>query len=75
MLTQTVRFLKVAAAAVVVSAAALVSAPAITTTDVAACLEDMACWDCATMGNQICGPQLAEGENAWDEGVYVGGWN
>ena len=19
------------------------------------CLEDMACWDCTTMGNQICG--------------------
>ena len=20
------------------------------------CTEDMSCWDCATMGNQICGP-------------------
>jgi hypothetical protein len=22
----------------------------------AACMEDMPCWDCATMGNLICGP-------------------
>ena len=22
-----------------------------------ACEEDMPCWDCATMGNRICGPQ------------------
>ena len=21
------------------------------------CVEDMACWDCETMGNLICGPQ------------------
>jgi hypothetical protein len=20
------------------------------------CLEDMACWDCRTMGNRMCGP-------------------
>lgn len=20
------------------------------------CLEDQPCWDCATMGNQVCGP-------------------
>jgi hypothetical protein len=23
----------------------------------AVCAEDMACWDCASMGNQICGPR------------------
>lgn len=22
-----------------------------------ACVEDMPCWDCNTMGNKVCGPQ------------------
>lgn len=25
---------------------------------VGACEEDMACWDCTTMGNLICGPNV-----------------
>lgn len=29
--------------------------PAPTTT---ACEEDQPCWDCATMGNRLCGPQV-----------------
>ena len=24
------------------------------------CAEDMACWDCETMGNRICGPLKEE---------------
>lgn len=27
----------------------------------ATCAEDMACWDCTTMGNRICGPTTTEG--------------
>jgi hypothetical protein len=27
-----------------------------TATDVPTCYEDEPCWDCATMGNHICGP-------------------
>lgn len=46
-------------------------------------MEDESGWDCATMGNLICGPnvvrhenvQLATGPNAWDNGEYVGGYN
>lgn len=25
------------------------------------CQEDMACWDCETMGNRVCGPMKDEG--------------
>lgn len=35
---------------------AFIQAPTTTTTTVAHCDEDQPCWDCATMGNLICGP-------------------
>ena len=41
----------------------------------AACQEDMACWNCEVMGNQICGPQTGIGTalSADQHGVYVDG--
>lgn len=48
------------------------AAPAVPATS---CAEDQPCWDCTTMGNHVCGVELAAGENAYDEGAYVGGWN
>jgi hypothetical protein len=39
------------------------------------CVEDMECWDCATMGNRICGTEYATGPHAYDHGAYVGGYN
>lgn len=35
--------------------------------------EDEYGWDCATMGNMICGPSIDPA--AWDLGAYVGGYN
>lgn len=35
--------------------------------------EDESGWDCATMGNGICGPSIDPA--AWDLGAYVGGYN
>jgi len=38
-------------------AAAAACMPAINAVpDLIGCQEDEACWDCATMGNRICGP-------------------
>jgi hypothetical protein len=39
------------------------------------CVEDMPCWDCAAMGNRICGTEYATGPYAYDDGAYVGGYN
>lgn len=25
------------------------------------CMEDEACWDCASMGNEVCGPDNSQG--------------
>jgi hypothetical protein len=38
-------------------------------------LEDEHGWDCATMGNRICGTEYATGPYAYDDGTYVGGYN
>ena len=35
--------------------------------------EDEYGWNCATMGNMICGPSIDPA--AWDLGAYVGGYN
>lgn len=40
----------------------------------AVCNEDMACWNCSTMGNFICGPKPARAAEAWkafDPGVFT----
>lgn len=44
---------------------------------VAQCEEDQACWDCATMGNRVCGPDNPQGMPAgrYDvDGVLVDPW-
>jgi hypothetical protein len=45
------------------------------TVDTTRCVEDMPCWDCRTMGNGICGTDIATGPNAYEHGEYVGGYN
>lgn len=53
----------VGAAAIIAAALTACTAPAhgpapvpAPTAPAAECSEDMACWDCSTMGNRICGP-------------------
>ena len=41
--------------AVKVSVAALIVGAVVGCTPPQPCLEDMACWDCTSMGNGICG--------------------
>ena len=41
-----------------------------TTPPATVCIEDMPCWDCATMGNRICGPDYET-----ETGEYVAGYN
>lgn len=37
----------------------IVASPAVQVAEF--CVEDMACWDCETMGNEICGPVEVSG--------------
>jgi hypothetical protein len=41
------------------------------------CVEDMACWNCTTMGNLICGPDVdyPVEDIEPDTGSFIGGFN
>jgi hypothetical protein len=38
-------------------------------------MEDSPAWDCRTMGNRICGPDVTPAGYESDSGAYVGGFN
>ncbi len=38
-------------------------------------LEDQPGWDCATMGNRICGTTVTPEGTETDTGEYIGGYN
>jgi hypothetical protein len=42
---------------VVITAALLIGTPP-SPSRADTCQEDQACWDCETMGNQVCGPRI-----------------
>lgn len=37
--------------------------------------EDDPRWDCATMGNHVCGPVITSNGIESDTGAFIGGWN
>lgn len=66
------------AASLLLSGIALAGFPATAAGDPVRCFEDQACWDCATMGNRVCGPPPAlwecSTEDGWVSLVANGTW-
>jgi Spy/CpxP family protein refolding chaperone len=67
---------KAAAAAMVAAVAAVVMVAPATTPAAPQIMEDSPAWNCAEMGNRICGGDSIT-PDGWeaDTGAYVGGWN
>lgn len=68
----TVRTLKIALALAALALPATACTAQSTMAPKVECHEDEACWDCATMGNRVCGPVAAYDDEICASGLWAG---